>query len=299
MIELVRRLPKSSVARESRLLRQDGRQQRQHRRDARARGDRDVVPGRGRVGGARRTTPCGVITSHRVPDARPTSFSQVDIRPPSTRAAATRSCARRARPPAGTGRSSTSAACPRPRSSPAASGAGPARRRTRRASSSGTANDTATASSVSRSTAETVRSWKRARWRGSSRASSRVGHQIALNSSKGSRQSLQRRRALQAVEPNRAISWVSRIRTAGRSTRRTAEPDARPGRAPPRPHGSPGGAMPALAQLVAARRRDIQSVVHAGVSCVCTVAVHPPRRAACSHPRARWRPWRGSRCTSG
>ena len=31
---------------------------------------------------------------------------------------------------------------------------------------------------------------------------------------------------------------------------------------------------------------DIQSVVHAGVSCVWTVAVHPPRRAACSTRRA-------------
>ena len=102
--------------------------------------------------------------------------------------------------------------------------------------------------------------------------------QMALNSSKGSRHALQRRRALQAVEPKWAISVVSVDAAVWARDDVTAQGHG--DRAVRLARGTgPGGAIPN--RCSAARPSSlIQSVVHAGDSCVRTSAAYPWRAAS-------------------
>ena len=89
-------------------------------------------------------------------------------------------------------------------------------------------------------------------------------HQIALKSSKGSRQALQRHSALQAVEPNRReLAGVRRSRTAGSAPRTAAGDGTGPRRHSPRP----ARAGRCRTRAACARPASlIQSVVQAGAS---------------------------------
>ena len=141
---------------------------------------------------------------------------------------------------------------------------------------------TATASSVSRSTSATRRVWKPAA-RGATRSVVGALIRFSLTCSNGSAQERQRRRAVQAVGPNRDTSSVSAAPHCGHATVCDGGVSVS-GMGAPAAFGPirSGGATPASASL---RRpsSEIQSVDHGGLKVVRTSTASYP--ASCRAAR--------------
>ena len=125
-------------------------------------------------------------------------------------------------------------------------------------------------------------------------------HQIALNSSKGSRhvvaaaQGLARGRA----EPRDLLGVGGAALRAGDAAARSGRRATGPG-PPPRRHGRRAARSRTRAACsLPVVRHPVGGPGRASAAC-CTSAAQPPRRATCSTRARRSPPWPGSRCRSG